>query len=453
MGISVFPAPTGGLPAGATERVASGFARDGYAAITGTFSAGKYLVVSNVASSVNFTTGQSVKGYQNACFKNGETYVVNLPVTSTVLEYQSILDITTLNAQAGNQGSSSTDTAYRWNANTRSVPLAPRSLSAAWTHAHIPYKGQHYGISATAGTLQSLTSATSYQSVVGIGTTNLTSWSSDREYPGASNGTRYVGIYNTATPAIFYTDNPASTTGWVSVSANIPANPVGVYYGGDKYICISNSTAAAWSNDGATWTSFSLPATPGNWYGSLAYGNGIWVLMPIYGTNSQTYYTSVNGTTWTTRTFGRVLNDGASNGGWAVNFLNGRFVCVSSSPSTSYTNPDVFGSQWSVDGINWMRVRNPMSRFSAATTWQWRASDNGAIMLFSNDNGPSGMFTVDGVNWLGVTAEYPNSWFLRGTRGFGLTPASTGVSLASYQPNAYFDIYRLNSNYTDYTSY
>jgi hypothetical protein len=79
----------------------------------------------------------------------------------------------------------------------------------------------------------------------------------------------------------------------------------------------SNSSTAASSTDGITWTERTLPSS-GNWF-SVTYGNNTFVAVVYYSTSAAS---STDGITWTARTL-------PSSARWSsVTFGNNTFVTV-----------------------------------------------------------------------------------------------------------------------------
>jgi hypothetical protein len=122
-------------------------------------------------------------------------------------------------------------------------------------------------------------------------------------------------------------------SGWYSIK-----------YGNGRWVAITSPAAnSAYSTDnGSSWNS--MGALPGSaiWT-DIAYGAGVWVAISF---NSTQAASSANGTTWTSRTLP------ASTSWQSVTFGNGRFVAIAT------------GSQYgaySLDGITWTEMQLPLS--------------------------------------------------------------------------------------------
>ena len=139
-----------------------------------------------------------------------------------------------------------------------------------------------------------------------------------------------------------------STNGitWITINpGSIPETNIA--YGNGTIVIAASSTYAnvGYSKDGGfSWSNVTINGGQG-----LAYGNGIFVLMPASG--STAYSTSPDGITWTARTFPAALN---WNLGTCITFGNGVFLAT---PSTS--GATVYSS---TDGINWTARTLPSTR-------------------------------------------------------------------------------------------
>jgi hypothetical protein len=148
---------------------------------------------------------------------------------------------------------------------------------------------------------------------------------------GSGSGTMYVttnGIsWNTVTSGTLPETNMAYGNGTIVVSAGTAFNSVG------------------YSKDGGfSWVN--LTTAGGN---GLAFGNGLFVKMPVSGATA--YETSPDGITWTARTFPAALSWTL---GSCITFGNGVFLAVSfTSGTTAYSSPD---------GINWTLQALPSTR-------------------------------------------------------------------------------------------
>lgn len=171
----------------------------------------------------------------------------------------------------------------------------------------------------------------------------------------------------------------------------------------------ANTTTAASSVDGVTWTSRTVPSLS---YRSVAYGNGLFVAVGFNGlnTNTTTYATSPDGITWTSRTLP------VSNTYTSVKFLKDKFyaTCTSSGATTT----TIFSS---IDGISWVTNTIPTA------TWQNTAYGNGVFVAVSATSGVAASST-DGVTWTSRSITAARA-FLGVTYGNGVFVAVCSASV------------------------
>lgn len=191
---------------------------------------------------------------------------------------------------------------------------------------------------------------------------------------------KFVAVSTTSSSAGAY-----STDGISWSSSTLPAadNWLAVNFGNGYYVatCGASSTQAAYSSDGTSWSTATL-STTGDWrsvcWGNTG-GNGTWVAVS-YNSSDATYSTD-NGASWTTASL-------PSSANWsAVTYGNGVFVAVA------------YGSTkaaYSTDGITWYESVLPASR-----NWTSIAFDEGvkkfAAMAPSSTSGCA--TSPDGISW------------------------------------------------------
>ena len=161
----------------------------------------------------------------------------------------------------------------------------------------------------------------------------------------------------------------------------------GMAYGNSIFVAIAggdtNTSIAASSVDGITWTSRTLPASIfwsdvvyGDKFVAIA-GGGAWLNSTSATTTAAT---STDGITWTSRTM-------PSSVPWsAIAYGNGRYVAIAGGP----TNSNV--SAYSSDGISWTASTLPQS-----TTWTSIAYGNGVFVASSR--GTIAATSPDGITW------------------------------------------------------
>ena len=195
----------------------------------------------------------------------------------------------------------------------------------------------------------------------------------------------------------------ASTPSNHNELANIQGGSAGLYYHSNQAI---NTTASpSWVNAtlsgdliaanaytrGIAWES-GTSAADLDW-GSVAYGNGLFVAVAYSGTGNRVM-TSPDGINWTSRT-------SASDNNWrSITYGNGLFVAVASSGGTGnrvMTSPD---------GITWTSRTN-------AVDLEWRSvtySNGLFVAVASSGTGNRVMTSPDGITWTSRTSAADLGW-------------------------------------------
>ena len=245
-----------------------------------------------------------------------------------------------------------------------------------------------------------LTIAISQNGVTAYSTNNGSTWSYgttlsasytwyDLAYDASTTTCVAVGSAASGAPVSAYTSTGATwlTGGSMNLSAGnfqaIASSGSGIFASaGYNSASIEVST-----NLGVSWTTYSLPSVA-NW-GSIAYGNGIWVLVAGGTTASTTAaYSLVTAQSWTAST----MPTSAIWTGVAFNPLTSTFVAIATSGATATTTN---GYTWTlttsatltgVTVANWQNVRYGNGQFLA--------QNPGALAAQSSAT------SVDGVNWI-----------------------------------------------------
>lgn len=185
---------------------------------------------------------------------------------------------------------------------------------------------------------------------------------------------------------------------------------------------------------GKTYTAYSLPAAiPAAAGGAYATGGGHVLARPY----SDTYYTSANARTWTTRTW---------SGG--ADYISGPYAINSN--GTTYLRGG--GNQWyrSTDGINWTYFSTPNANSyktcSYAGGWWFLTTEDGNQIAWSTDTVNWGVGTR-GSNY-GGRISYANGYWVNTRPGsdFGYT---TNISTWTRVTNATYVDGEINSNGTN----
>lgn len=218
----------------------------------------------------------------------------------------------------------------------------------------------------------------------------------------------FVGRNNTN--LIVYTSTTGLAGSWTKVyDAAFPSGlmtmPSNVFkYSGGRWIVFTHAAttnAGAWStNNGASWTTFSLPASSGG-YNDIGFVNGRWCIADFNTTNYRYSSDLIN---WTT------ISNPSGLGANLASVLEGRKGVYLASTNSAYLG-------YSTDGINFTNLNQNGTNYSASARYVGRSIDG--YMFVNASNGSSG-----------------GPQFLDG--GFGVaTPASNigGASAGEVQNN------------------
>ena len=127
-------------------------------------------------------------------------------------------------------------------------------------------------------------------------------------------------------------------TNWFSVPGSLPSTGWDmIAYGQGKWVIVKSGTdEAAYSEDGSTWTTVTMPST-GTW-SDIAYGNGRF--MVVSGTNAVAY--SLDGITWYDAT---VNADGTSRNYTRIEYGQGVFIATQSTTANVVAKTE-YGLEW-----------------------------------------------------------------------------------------------------------
>lgn len=178
-----------------------------------------------------------------------------------------------------------------------------------------------------------------------------------------------------------------------------------ITYGGGQFVAVGDAGAVAYSSNGTSWTSLTLPSALN--MQSVAYGAGLYVAVASTGTNR--ILTSPDGITWTNRAS---PDDGVA---WnEVIYANNKFVIVGASGGTNSNR-----TGYSLDGINWSFGVLPSDLLNFGVISVNNVAVNGENFL-----GVSG----GGTNYILNDTIYPTTMTLRSVAyGKGLYVAAVAV--------------------------
>ncbi len=149
----------------------------------------------------------------------------------------------------------------------------------------------------------------------------------------ASSDDNWVAI--TASDAAAYSSDGNS---WNSVTLPVDTTWTKVRYGGGYFIAVASTGEAAKSIDGSSWSSITMPTSDA--WSDIAYGNGTWVVIAT-GTDVVAYSTDL--TSWSTTTM-------TTNTDWvSIVYGANKFVAVANTGEVAYSTN---GSSWTEDTLS-----------------------------------------------------------------------------------------------------
>lgn len=204
--------------------------------------------------------------------------------------------------------------------------------------------------------------------------------------------------------SVAYSDDAATWKGTVSLPQpdRLDAYYWCLAYGADKFVAVADKKAtggsggvnlgnvgptnvAAYSPDGKTWTSITLPVKA--YWSDIAYGNGRFVAVSSDSGAGAVAY-SDDGITWTKTAMPASL-------GWRkVICANNRFVALPSEKTTL--------AAYSDDGITWTETTLPEEK-----NWQSLVYGNGMFFAFASSD--TYATSEDGITWTGDVHEIRNN--------------------------------------------
>jgi hypothetical protein len=254
--------------------------------------------------------------------------------------------------------------------------------------------------------------------------------------PGASNTNwssvtfgngEFVAVVNGSNVAAYSTNG----TTWTTTTLPASQDWESVTYGNGEFVAVGygtsgGTTVAAYSTDGINWTASTMPSSQ-NWR-SVAYGGGEFLAV-TYGANSAAY--STNGTTWTALTLPSSSDweDLAyGNGTWVtVSYTNGYSNIAYSTNGGSTWSTYSYGTAESWASVTFgngmfvaMTIGNVLLYSTNGSTWTYAAQPGGG-QFFAVTFGDGEFFgldtntniytySVDGVHWYQSTLPTSKWW-------------------------------------------
>ena len=189
------------------------------------------------------------------------------------------------------------------------------------------------------------------------------------------------------TPDIGFTRNVERNISWTQ--GNMPSNEswYSVCYGNGKYVAVagysSNTNIYAYSTDGINWTEGNMPSSQ-RW-SSVCYGNGKFVAVAVASATNMAY--STDGISWTQGTM-------PSSNWESVCYGNGKYAAVANSNIMAY----------STDGISWTQGTMPSNQ-----DWTSVCYGNGKFVAVA-DNSNIMAYSTDGISWTEGNMPSDQKW-------------------------------------------
>jgi len=360
------------------------------------------------ASSSTGTNGQ----YLQSTGSGVQWSTVSSPTPATVAGVRSAIPFVTRQSYVNNQNStvplyispngydSAIDTISFSNLNASSANVKLYLTSKPWAtqRAFGISAGTQLSVSYNGITWSNSANWTSLPNVSGGGSTFRSAVYGNNKFVATSIGSTYV---------------ISSTNGFTwSASGSLPSN-IGwqnIAYGNNRFVVVGcnwtvgilpiiygNTTTAAYSTDGSTWSVSTMPSSL-NW-NNVKYGNGIFVAVAGNYTGTQpaggttTAATSTDGITWT------IVTMPSSQNWYGLEYGNGRFVATASSNSN--------GAAYSTNGISWTASSLPVS----GDYWNV-AYGNGTFVALpgANNLASNAATSTDGVTWVQRSLPLNSQW-------------------------------------------
>lgn len=398
MGLSVFPAPSGGyLPEGGNSAVFSSIAPTGTGMISGSYPAGTYIVSTGVSGS---TILAPEIGLTTTTGSNGTAIINHSGATATRIQVQKNNVFSSL----------------------PSSPNGPFNNNPIISEGGLAY-GNYNGTTPT----YMYTGLANGVAIVGRSTNDGVSWSNITSQSGIT-GSSYttVGFINNRwllnNPTQYRTSDDNGNT-WTGRTMPISSTKPRAFITNStqtQVLAVGPSGAIRYSSDGISWNTASNPQGSNQLNGGW-HGNGIYVLVGDGGV----ILTSSDGISWTQRT------SGTTNDLQGVAFGNGIWAIVGPSTLLQSTN----------NGVTWTSFTPPWGGGNLTNvvynSGLWMvASVSGATFYMSADGFRNAFLPASGTfpslsNTYGL-ASSPNSVVIGGFNTFGNRATFSGNGIFMY---------------------
>jgi hypothetical protein len=204
-------------------------------------------------------------------------------------------------------------------------------------------------------------------------------------------GARYVAIA-TGTTSNAYTTRTgiAGTSAWTAGTALPASDFASIAYGNGIYVVVGGTASAASSVTGSLWATRTIPSLGSGTYSHVAFGNGTFVAIS---TGNVATAISSNGTSWTAG--GNLPTSSTWND---VVYGNGRFVAIATGTRNVAISYDK-GTTWVLSA----------SQLPSAATWTKIRYGHGLFFAVAS-GGATAATSPDGINWTVRAMPSSSNW-------------------------------------------
>ena len=204
-------------------------------------------------------------------------------------------------------------------------------------------------------------------------------------------GARYVAIAAGTTSNAYTTRTGiAGTSAWTAGSALPASDFASIAYGNGVYVIVGGTASAASSVTGSLWSTRTIPSLGSGTYSNVTFGNGTFIAIS---TGNVATAISSNGTSWIAG--GNLPTSSTWN---QAAYGNGRFVAIATGTRNVAVSYD--------KGLTW--VLSP-SQLPSSATWT-RISYGQGLFFAVASGGTTAATSPDGINWTVRAMPSSSNW-------------------------------------------
>jgi len=204
-------------------------------------------------------------------------------------------------------------------------------------------------------------------------------------------GARYVAIAAGTTNNAYTTRTGiAGTSAWTAGTALPASDFASIAYGNGIYVVVGGTASAASSVTGSLWSTRTIPSLGAGTYSAVTFGNGTFVAIS---TGNLATAISSNGTAWTAG--GNLPTSSTWN---SAAYGNGRFVAIASGTRNVAISYD--------KGLTWVLSQ---SQLPSSATWTKISYGQGLFFAVAS-GGTTAATSPDGINWSVRAMPSSSNW-------------------------------------------